>query len=383
MKLTQTQRAHAHMLFLWLLGVCLFAFFFWTLISSRTVGEVSVDTSATVGNILPEFVGGLVINDDGGVTEQYTESGDAIVLNPGATKSIHITGTVRDYNGVGSNDIPDDSFLNGDLAAIGVSFFRSDVVDPQDKCFPGALMDLNDHNCYFKASLLDQVNDAFIEDMAMEDCEITVATPITATFDCIIPLNYFAEATPLTGDNTSYAEGDQESWVLQMFVADRAGMSGDASPVMASARNLGVEQLVAATMPSGLNYGVIDGGDVRKVSSVETPVTFTITQGGNTAAEVAVDGEDLLCGFWTSDVRTTEIGSVPLANQKWSTNPEHTWASGMTTLTGTAVPTGASLAVATSSTPITDILYFNMQMPASGVGGECRGTTTFTISEPA
>jgi len=94
--------------------------------------------------------------------------------------------------------------------------------------------------------------------------------------------------------------------------------------------------------------------------------TVTITNTGNEAIDSQLSGTDMTC---TS-------GSIPVANQKLDTS-NVTYASLGTNLSGTPTTLEVDLPQRTGAA-VTDLVYFGLAIPATGVSGSCAGTNTFT-----
>ena len=73
----------------------------------------------------------------------------------------------------------------------------------------------------------------------------------------------------------------------------------------------------------------------------------------------------------TSAVST---GTIARANLSWALTDTNV--AGSTTLTGSAVDTNLAVAYQDLTTVVPKILYWNIVIPATGVGGSCTGTVT-------
>jgi hypothetical protein len=309
----------------WVLGgaLVLIGLFVAILLVSVNSQADDVPTTTTVTNAAPT-VDTLVLKDQG-VT---VTAGNNLTVESGTTESVTITGTVSDDNGVGT------SYANGDLQAVEGSLFLTTGV-AQAGCDTGGEAD--DNNCYYAASctLGGQVDTT------------------TINYTCTFNVNFFADAS-VTGGSAA-----TDTWTASVRVTDD---SSSASSYLTQLFE--IPTLLSLSIPTSISYGTL----AREQATTNTDnVEMTITQFGNDQADVEVSGTAMTC---------TVVGSVPIANQKWSLTDLSAVAGGVTALTNSAVDTNFAIGYRTDDgSALTKILYWNIVMPDVATG-TCTGTNT-------
>ena len=126
-----------------------------------------------------------------------------------------------------------------------------------------------------------------------------------------------------------------------------------------------VNSLTALNVTAAINYGTLALG----ANTDLTNQTATITNTGNRSLNSQLSGTAMAC----------TIGSVPIANQKYS-DVAFDYDLAGTALSGTPATLVLTLPQPTNdvSPVITDDTLWGLGMPASGVSGSCSGTNTFT-----
>ena len=281
----------------------------------------SVSTSTTVTNVAPT-VDTLVLKDNG---TTVALNGTA-TLNAGTTETMTLTGTVSDDNGVST------SLAAGDLAKIKASLYVNGT-----SCTASASGDKN--NCYY-------------QDDVTANCVLGAVTDSTTiAYTCTFTPDFFADSTSIGGTSPA---GKWTSWV---YVEDDAGLS------TSSTQDFEMGTLLALSIPSTISYGTL----TREQSTTNSNnIEMTITQYGNDQADVELSS--------ATAMSCSVIGTIPVANQKWSLTDLSAGATGVTALSGTAADTNIAVGYQTvDATPVTKILYWNIVMPAV-VTGSCTGT---------
>ena len=114
----------------------------------------------------------------------------------------------------------------------------------------------------------------------------------------------------------------------------------------------------------------IDFGSVA-LGAVSSEASTTVTNTGNSDLDFDIQGTSMVC----------TIGSIPVANQKFSLTSSFDYSNAGTELAGTDTTVTSNILARTSEvTPTTGALYLKMQLPTTGVSGTCTGTNTFTAA---
>ncbi len=244
-----------------------------------------------------------------------------IVLMEGETTSIVATGTVSDLNG-------------GETLLYATStFYRTDV---------GPDCAANPNNCYQLNSL---------------ECPLTCApSGTTCEVTCTADIQYFA-------DPTDWGDYSAETWEARLFIMDDT--LNEASSTSDGAE---VGSMLAMSVVSGdIAYGALEMG---ASTTAQTNASSTIQNTGNIAVDLELEGTDLTSGAST----------IPVGNQKFSTS-SFTYSACVIcgALSGTASTLEVDLPKAMAAeTPVTDVLYWGIYIPTTGVSGAThRGQTTF------
>ncbi|MFH1537071.1 MAG: hypothetical protein ABID45_03725 [Patescibacteria group bacterium] len=238
-----------------------------------------------------------------------------ITLTGGTGATIHINGVVTDDNGA------------ADIISVETVFYRSSVTNA---CAA------DDNDCY-----------------KIPSCTLTANDATSKNYDCEVSLEYFADSTVTGG------VAPAEAWETYVVVTDAKPQTGDHGAHADIEMNL----TLALTIPSTIAYGTHALGFSHTAAN---NIEIIQTQQGNDEATVSVS---------SAAAMSCTIGTIPVANQEWSiTDVDH--GSG-TDLTGTPTATLLDVAYQTAG-PTTDILYWSLEIPATGVGGSCTGTNTVT-----
>jgi len=256
---------------------------------------------------------GPVIND------WSLNNDEDIVLIEGQTTTIYATGTVSDVNGF------------EDILYATSTIYRSAL---------GSSCSDNPNNCYQLTSL---------------QCPLLNCAGISCTVSCSFPMQYFAEPTDL---GSVY---DAQHWEAVVYIVDTTNDE-------ASSTANGVEVLTMRGI--SLTSGDIAYGDVGLGEDTGSyNITSTLKNTGNVGVDVDLEGTDLTAG----------ASSIPAANQKFATS-SFTYSSCVicSALSGSPSTLEVDLEKPTStSTPVTDDLYWGIYVPTGTAGLAHVGHTTF------
>lgn len=264
----------------------------------------------------------LELRFDPVVTNVSLNGGNPITLNPGATTTVYATGTVSDLNGY------------TDLALATSTMYRSGVAG-------GAACTSDNNNCYISSSPL---------------CSFNSCSGNSCTVSCSADIYFHADAT-----DVSPYEG--ENWLASIEVADQAG-SIDIGTVPA-----GVElfSLHALEVTQAINYGSLSPAST---TGSYNPTT-TVQNLGNVPIDIELEGTDLSDG--ASSV-------IPTSEQIFATST-FTYTSCVTcdTLSSTTpVALEVDLSKPTSSSsPVTDVVYWGIEIPIGIASNPHSGTNIF------
>lgn len=308
----------------WLIGGALLLTSFFLVIAIVVVNTNadSVSTTASVGNATPAVDSVYISSTSGGGSGTDMTS---ITLTAGTTKTVYVNGVVSDANG--GSDIPS--------TGVAVKMYRSGATG-------GASCTADNNDCYAVSGAT---------------CTLGAANSTTRTYDCPVALQFWADAT----DSGTYSA---QNWIASVTVTDTAG------PATSSANTdtTEVNSLTALSIPSSISYGSLAlGAETTNSNNQE----LTISQQGNTQADVNIS---------SSAAMTCTIGTILVSSQKWATTDVGATDVGATALSGTPTQvTGLNVAVRTSEvTNTSSILYMNISVPTTNVGGSCTGTNTIT-----
>ena len=274
-----------------------------------------IDTYLKVAELAMQF--------DPVVTNVSLNGGLPISLLPGATTTVYATGTVTDLNGP------------SDLDAATSTIYRSGA---------GPACTANNNNCYISGGA--------------PRCTFTDCVGNSCTVSCSADFYYHADAT----DATSLYPG--ETWEAYIEVSDLQGGMDIGS---AASRELYTLRGLEVTTVS-IGYGTLSPAST---TGSFNPTT-TVRSLSNVPIDISIEGSDLTDG--ASSI-------IPANEQIFST----------TTFTYTGCPLCSVLSSTTpvalevdlikptsTSTPITDIVYWGIEIPAFGVRGAAHsGTNIF------
>lgn len=253
---------------------------------------------------------------------------DNFTVNENTTKPLYIYGTYHDDNGC------------ADVNTLGFVLYGGSSVG-------GTGCSYNDTNCYNQNSTGYTCN---FTSVGSNTCD--GGTDTTADYVCSVPVQFFADAT----DDGPYSGND---WVARVSATDASTSTGYYDSGI-----LTFYTLSALDVGSSINYGSL-GLSSTSPSSIPLAITNT---GNNNALDVNVSGTNMSC----------TVGSIPVGNQHYSTASAAPYGS-MTALTGSPELIDFNIVKATSAgTPSDEDLYWQLQVPSSGLSGSCAGTSTFS-----
>lgn len=192
-------------------------------------------------------------------------------------------------------------------------------------------------------------------------CTVDSGDPDTCTgtsdnsvaYECIIPLQYYAEATGTNSQHTT------AHWASYLAVED-----DDAASANDTDASVNVALLAAFSSTTSIDYGALDTG-----SSSPSNQTVTVSSTGNTNIDTELEGTNMTSGG----------DNIPVANQEYDkTSFSHDLGTDLTTS-----PVELELDVlkthwTTSLQVGSGNIYWSIFIPVSTVGGTYNGTITVT-----
>ncbi len=279
-------------------------------------GGLELDSYQTIAEVTANY--GPQINA-WTFNESTLTNPNPIALVEGDTTVVVATGTVTDLNGF------------EDLLYATSTFYRSGVG-------AGCSSDLN--NCYQINSL-----ECPLDNCSGNSCEVT----------CTADLQYFAEPTD---EGSAHAA---EQWEAKLYVVDMT--NNEASSTADGAELLTLWGVGLTT--GAVSYGSLELGQDTGAYNATT----TLKNTGNDGIDIELEGTAM----------TNGASSIPAANQKYATTT-FTYASCVicSALSGTASTFEMDLPKPTSTTtPVTDDLYWGVYVPMGVSGVTHNGQTTF------
>ncbi len=245
-----------------------------------------------------------------------------IYLVEGEETIVYATGTVSDVNGY------------EDLLYATTTVYRSGVT--------GMCTD-DDNNCYRINSL---------------DCPFMNCSGNTCDVECAFAMQFFADPT----DEGSTFE--LEDWKADLYLLDMS--SNEAT---STSDGVDVKTLWAISAITGnINYGTLNLGEDTGGFNINSQVQNT----GNTEIDIQVEGTDLING----------PSSIPAGNQLFSTTT-FTYSECVIceALSGSATDIEVDLPKPTSTTPITDDLFWGLYVPTGVNATTYYGQNTFYATQ--
>jgi len=273
-----------------------------------------------------ENIAELSLKYDPIISEVSLNDGQDIILTPGTTTPITVSGTVSDFNGY------------SDIVKAAATIYRSGA---------GPNCVENDNNCYH---LNIDSNSCLLEGCSGNSCTLT----------CVADLAYFAEPTD-AGD----FEGQE--WLAYLEAEDTTSGLG-----FNSAIGVSLYTMRALSVDSLINYGAIE---VLGNTGSYNPTT-TVENIGNSAIGVDVTGSDLSDGM--SSVITADHQKVATSTFTYSSCVN---CSQLSTLTPITLGVLLSKPNDFENTVDTDI-YWGISVPFSASNSTHTGVNLFTAISP-
>lgn len=286
-----------------------------TLVYTRAASTLAT-TTAEVINTAP-LVETINFSNTAYGADIYTSTG--FTPSVGTDKPLHITGTISDANGV------------TDIASTSLIFYRSSA---SSTC----TTDKND--CYTVTS-----------------CAInTTPTNDTATtYNCPLDIAFWIDATDAGGHYPN------DSWIAAVTVSDLV------SDLTTNTATTTINSLLALNIPETINYGT---RTLNEESTTANNVELSLTQRGNTKADVEIQGTPMTCSI---------LGTIPVANQKYALT-DLSYASSTATLSTTQTRANRDVDYRTDdNTQLASSLFWNIKIPQTGVKGLCTGSNTISL----
>lgn len=297
-----------------------------------TTGSGIASTTATINNTAPTVDTVNVAYAD---NVAHIASTTGLTLALGTTQTVVVWGDLTDDNG------------NGDFADVSAVFYRSGATN-------GTACTADMNECYRGATSTSVSG-------ALGACTIATTTDTGAHYACTFALQYFTDGTKADG-----GEFPAEDWQAFVTVTDLSAATGTGTAVSE------VNALTALNIPLTIPYGTFGLGATTTASNNQD---MTLTQKGNTRADVTVAGTAMTC---------SGLGTIAVGQQKWATSTDvgYTDASAVV-LTGSGVDTDLDVDYqkdeSFASASSTRNIYWNIGIPTSGVRGLCSGTNTITV----
>ncbi len=260
----------------------------------------------------------MALRFDPTITSWSFNSGQDIVLSPGATTTIYATGTVSDQNGY------------ADLLYATSTFYRSAV---------GPSCTADNNNCYQVAST---------------SCSFTSCSGNSCDLSCSAGIYFFADPT----DAGTYVAQD---WRADVQVDDQSSGADTQS-------TFGSDMLTlrALAVDSSIAYGSVE---VSSDTGAYTPTT-TVENIGNDAIDITLNGTDLSDGV---------ASTIPVATQKYATSTfSYGTCTYCTLLSAISTAYEVDLSKPTTTTPVlTDDIYWGISIPFGASAAAHEGLNTF------
>jgi len=298
-------------------------------------------TSLSVNNEAPTVDEVKLCSGSGDPGCTHITTGVGLTLTSGTTTEFSIAGTLSDANGF--SDIV--SFFGEFRKDDAASFAGAPCVDDTDVCYA--------------------------KTFGGGGCTLTATSATAGTFECVINIEYYAQATSADavvlegGDPTGY-------WIVRGYAEDTTGQNGllENTTEINTLRALETDEGNACAT---IAYGSLANGSATSDSSL-SGTDCVLENAGNVDTDVSESGTNMSCTF----------GSVAIANQRVNvaSGTYASMASGGTDLTVSAQNVNVALDKTSSTTKSTDSLFHAISVPSTGASGACTGTNTIlAISE--
>ncbi len=285
----------------------------------------SRNTTYTVNNVAPS-VSNVVIN-----------GGSAINVNMKNDSDVYASSSADLYDANGCGDITSATssiFISSSTVAVGGL-----------NCAP------NDNHCY---------------QLTTSECTYTAGSctgsdDTTASYVCSTTITHFAIPTDATTNNPFASD----NWLAGIMAIDDNGLKGGSTSIsgveLISLEALGITE---TEIPYGSIKGGSDSGDVN--------ATTTVVNFGNIPIDTEVEGTDMDKTDLTDVIRESNQ-EFDLAN--------FTYGTGTYTLSSTTPATVDTItAKPTSSSDVSDQIFWGINIPGGTTSGDYAGTNTFTAT---
>ncbi len=341
----------------YILGAALVMIAVFALSAFLMVNSQADTATVTIVNSAPTTSLTIITASDAATTSDSTvssfDSGAPLTLNAAGDRIILVQGKITDTNGF------------TDIASVQVGFYRTGAgVDGTGGPSARWAGDSYTATCLSTATG-------------------TYAWPTGSgndrRFICPITVAFYAVSTGTGVLGTSFTA---DSWTVVATATDTAGPTAGATHStgarhIASLTSLGFGSTTIRFGSMALNSVTNDDASVAEGSSGLGSKFQTFTQQGNARQRLTV-------GFTGTSMSCT-IGTIDAASRiKWNTAVNQGFAN--VASTNTAISTGTTTAtapidvpamvLANGTSPTTSKLYWNISIPASGVGGSCTGVIT-------
>ncbi|MBI4450515.1 hypothetical protein HY642_00945 [Candidatus Woesearchaeota archaeon] len=188
--------------------------------------------------------------------------------------------------------------------------------------------------------------------------------------------HYSANCT-LSGGSGSTAKASC-NWALQYYAdADEWNCTMTASDGISTGTNatagITVNALKAITVQPMLVFPLQSLGMITTDANEQALV---VNNSGNTMINITLEGYAVTAGDGLS--MNCTVGNITVSNLKYNATPAQNFSTGMTALTGSAATLQFNLERTLNGTASTKPAYWKLQMPTTGVGGNCTGKIVVT-----
>lgn len=243
-----------------------------------------------------------------------------IVLTANTTTPINVTAIIADNNGCAALD-------NGTRT---IELYRTSLA---------ATCAASNLNCYTATVFT-----------ATSSCSGGTSENVTTTFN----VYYFADATDASSSHST------DSWQATMSVTSNAGTTSTASSATTSLQTLTALNVTEAA----INYGSLSASSTSPSSQ-----TTTISNVGNSTTTLQLSGTAFVAGS----------NNFATSSQHYATSSSFTYGTGDNTLQQSATTfTNFILATPTTTTAVSNFVYWKLNVPAGTATGTYTATTTFS-----
>lgn len=193
----------------------------------------------------------------------------------------------------------------------------------------------------------------YYQDVGDTECVPSGGSGISETYTCTFPVVHYAEPTDASSPFPS------DNWTCDMIPSDAGGVGTTGSDTAE------MNTLLAIDVTSTIDYGTLspntDTGGTNQV--------ITITNTGNRQADPQLSGTDMSKGGDTIAVNQQKYAELPF-----------TYSSGGTSLSSTPTTLDIDLYKQSTTTVITDTVYWGLGVPNGTAQGSYTGTNTITAT---